>query len=355
MKKIILISLMLMGGLLLAQDPASSQFFFNPMYLNPAFAGTTKGGRVGGVYRNQWPNVPSKFVTYNAWGDIYNPLFHGGLGFIAQQDISGEGLMKTTTFGLIQSFERAIPKIVRIRAGYNVSMINKRVDWSKLVFSDQLDAVQGQIYQSKAIPGAAAGKIMVDFDAGFMLDFPKFRLKESQITNTFGYVANHLTQPNQALTGGNAPLPMKHTVHYTMVISIADNNPNEKSLYISPNIIWEKQGNFTTSNFGFYVTRDPLIAGLFYRKKQTLNFKDSDAFILYLGLRKELSETVAMRVGYSYDVTISRLTSNTMGSHEVSLIFEFKRAELFSKNHKLHKRNKRAMECEDFGSKSMIF
>jgi type IX secretion system PorP/SprF family membrane protein len=354
--KRILVTLLLFFELgMFAQDPASSQFFFNPMYLNPAFAGTTRGGRVGGVYRNQWTSVPSKFTTYNAWADIYNPAFHGGLGVIAMQDVSGEGTLKTSSFGIIQSFERAIPKIVRIRAGYNVCVINKRVDWSKLVFSDQLDAVHGQMYQTKAIPGPSAGRTLIDFDAGFMLDFPKFKIGESQITNTIGYVNNHITQPNQSLAGDNAPLPMKHTIHYTMVISIADKNPNEKSLYISPNLIWEKQGNFTTSNVGFYVTRDPLIAGLFFRKRQTLNFRSSDAMIVYLGLRKDLGGSAAMRIGYSYDLTVSNLAANTMGSHELSLIMEFKGAELFSKNHKLRKRNKRAMECEDFGTKSMIF
>lgn len=360
MKKIITYILLLFFMLqdiqvLHAQDPASSQFFFNPMYLNPAFAGTTKGARFGGIYRNQWPNVPSKFVSYNAWGDIYNPLFHGGLGFIAMQDVSGEGMFKTTSIGLIQSYERAIPKIVRLRAGYNVTMINKKIDWSRLVFPDQLDPVMGQVYQTKANPGNAAGKTFIDFTAGFMADFPKFKIGESQVTNTIGYVMNHLTEPQQSVIGGTATLPAKHTVHYTMVISIADANPNEQTLYISPNIIWEKQGNFSNSVLGFYVTRDPLIGGLFYRKRKFESFKDSDAMIFYLGVKAAFSKYSDMRIGYSYDVTVNKLSSNTLGAHELSLVFEFKNATLFSKNHKLKKRNKRAIDCEDFGSKSLIF
>lgn len=339
-----------------AQDPVSSQFFFNPMYLNPAFAGTTKGARFGGIYRNQWPNIPSKFVTYNAWGDIYNPLFHGGLGIIAMQDVSGEGKYKTTTIGFIQSYERAIPKIVRLRAGYNITLMNKKVDWSQLVFPDQLDPVMGQIYQSKAQPGNTAGKTFVDFTAGFMADFPKFRVGESQITNTIGYVMNHLTEPQQSVIGGTATLPKKHTVHYTMVISLSnDVNPKENALYISPNIIWEQQGKFSNSVLGFYVTKDPLIGGLFFRKRKFGNFTDSDALIIYLGVKANFNKYSDVRIGYSYDLSVNKLSGNSFGAHELSLVFDFKQATMFSHNSKLKRRNKKAVDCEDFGSKSLIF
>ncbi len=339
-----------------AQDVASTQFFANPMYLNPAFAGTTKGARFGGVYRNQWMNVPSKFVTYNAWGDIYNPLFHGGLGFIAMQDVSGEGFMKTTTLGIIQSYERAIPKIIRIRAGYTIGMISKRLDWSKLTFSDQLDAVQGDIYPTKALQGPNNGRTVLNLDAGFMIDAPKFTLGNSQITNTLGYVMNHLTQPEDGLSGGTKSfMPRKNTLHYTMVISISDANPNERSLYISPNFIYEQQKQFRTYNWGIYVTKDPLIAGMFYRKRMVLDYKNSDAFIVYLGLKTDFSKHAALRIGYSYDLTISGLASNTYGSHEISLSLEFKDKKMFSNNRKLKNRNRRATQCEDFGSKSLLF
>jgi type IX secretion system PorP/SprF family membrane protein len=338
-----------------AQDPASSQFFFNPLYLNPAFAGTTKGARFGGIYRNQWPNVPSKFVSYNAWGDIYNPLFHGGLGLIAMQDVSGEGMFKTTTIGFVQSYERAIPKVVRLRAGYNITAINKKIDFSRLVFPDQLDPVMGQIYASKANPVVAAGKTFIDFTAGFIADAPNFTIGGSQVTNTVGYVMNHLTEPQQSVIVGNGTLPRKHTLHYTMIVSVKGEGPKEKITYISPNIIWEKQGNFTSSVVGFYVTKAPLIGGLFYRKREFANFRDSDAFIVYLGVKYDFSKTSDVRIGYSYDVTINKLSSNALGAHELSIVFDFKGASMFSKNMKLKRKHKKAMDCEDFGSKSLIF
>ena len=46
-----------------AQDPQFSQFYAAPLYLNPAFAGSSELARVGINYRNQWPAMPGNFVT----------------------------------------------------------------------------------------------------------------------------------------------------------------------------------------------------------------------------------------------------------------------------------------------------
>ena len=48
----------------IGQDPEFSQFFANPLYLNPAFAGTTELPRTVLNYRNQWPQKGATFTTY---------------------------------------------------------------------------------------------------------------------------------------------------------------------------------------------------------------------------------------------------------------------------------------------------
>ena len=49
-----------------AQDPAFSQFYSNPLYLNPAFAGTNICPRVSLNYRDQWPGIGRTYVTTSA-------------------------------------------------------------------------------------------------------------------------------------------------------------------------------------------------------------------------------------------------------------------------------------------------
>ena len=101
--------------------------------------------------------------------------------------------------------------------------------------------------------------------------------------------------------------------------------------------------------------RKPMLAGLFYRKKQFLSFKDQDSFILFIGLCYDLNKSAMFRIGYSYDFTINNLATNTMGSHEITISIEFRNKKLFAKNAKLRRRNKRAVECTDFGDRSILF
>ena len=49
-----------------AQDPQFSQFYANPLFLNPALAGFIDCGRVNLNYRNQWPSLANAYITYSA-------------------------------------------------------------------------------------------------------------------------------------------------------------------------------------------------------------------------------------------------------------------------------------------------
>ena len=61
---------------------------------------------------------------------------------------------------------------------------------------------------------------------------------------------------------------------------------------------------------GSEVKKGSLIGGVWYRNK--------DAFILTLGVESNM-----IKVGYSYDVTMSKLSIISGGSHEVSLAINF--------------------------------
>jgi type IX secretion system PorP/SprF family membrane protein len=63
-----------------SQDPTFSQFYANPLYLSPSFAGATEEYRLGMNYRNQWPAVPGVFHTYSISFDKAMPNFNSGIG-----------------------------------------------------------------------------------------------------------------------------------------------------------------------------------------------------------------------------------------------------------------------------------
>lgn len=297
-----------------AQDPQFSQFYANPLYLNPAFAGSARCPRAVMNYRNQWPAITGTFVTYSASYDQHVDPISGGLGLLVTQDVAGQGTLNTTRVSAIYSYQRAISKTWSIKAGFEVTYFQKSLDWNKLTFGDQIDPRRGFIYQTNDIPrGGVVNNI--DFSSGLLLFNEMF---------FFGIAAHHLTQPNESLIVGTSRLPRRWTGHAGATIPVGDRNSD---VSLSPNILYQVQGDFQQLNLGLYVNKSPFVAGVWYRWQ--------DALIVMLGV-----QTNTIRVGYSYDLTLNRLGIGTGGSHEVSLALQF--------NCKPPKKKFRVINCPSF-------
>src|SRR6478735_598008 len=91
-----------------AQDPQFTQFYANPLYLNPAFAGTARCPRICMNYRNQWPNLSGNYVTYSFSGDMHVDALGGGLGVLVTTDDQARGTLKTTNASLLYSYQAVI-------------------------------------------------------------------------------------------------------------------------------------------------------------------------------------------------------------------------------------------------------
>ena len=288
-----------------AQDPEFTQFYANPLYLNPAFAGTARCPRLVMNYRNQWPGLSGTFVTTSASYDQHVESIQGGLGLLVTNDRAGKGTLNTTRVSGIYSYQQPISRNFSLKAGFEATYFQKALDWSKLTFGDQIDPRRGFIYETQDIPrGGTVNN--VDFSAGLLGFSEKWYI---------GAAVHHLTEPNESLVVGTSRLPMKYTVHAGAVLPIDKRNRNSNST-ISPNVLYRKQGEFQQLNFGLYVSKGPIVGGVWYRG---LLFGDyRDAFILLVGI-----QTDVVKFGYSYDVTVSELTPATGGSHEVSLQIQF--------------------------------
>ena len=99
MKKLILLFLFLatiQSDVVLAQDPEFSQFYANPIHLNPAFAGAARCLRLALNYRNQWPGLSRTFITYSASYDQHVVAIGGGVGLLIMNDKAGERTLAKT-------------------------------------------------------------------------------------------------------------------------------------------------------------------------------------------------------------------------------------------------------------------
>jgi type IX secretion system PorP/SprF family membrane protein len=278
-----------------AQDPQFTQFYANPLYLNPAFAGTARCPRICMNYRNQWPNLSGTYVTYSASYDQHIDAISGGLGLIVTQDDQAHGTLKTTNVNLIYSYLLPVTREFSIKFGLQAGFFQKALDKSKLNFGDMIDARRGFVWNTnEVIP--STNKSNLDFGGGILGYSKRYFI---------GAAFHHITQPDEGLQGPSK-LPLKITGHAGAVIPLEKGGDS----YISPNVLFMQQQNFTQLNLGLYFVRGSFVGGLWYR--------NSDAFIVLIGL-----QTDHFKVGYSYDVTVSKLSSNTAGSHEISMQMQF--------------------------------
>jgi type IX secretion system PorP/SprF family membrane protein len=336
MIKRLLLGLLLFAGLTAtAQDPQFTQFYANPMYLNPAFAGSARCPRVAINYRNQWPALKKTYITTSASYDQHFDMLNGGVGLMVMNDKAGEGTIATTNISGVYAYQLNINRKLSMRFGLQGTYVQKKLDWDKLTFGDMIDPRYGFVYETQEVRPKESRSFM-DFSSGMIIYSSK----------VYGGVAvHHMTQPDEAfIVKGSSKLPMKVTAHVGALLPVGDgagrgyrgNVNKDEGTFISPNLLYQQQGSFNQLNVGMYILHSPIVGGLWYRGNFGKDkFISSDSFIALIGLQRGM-----FKFGYSYDVTVSSLSNSTGGSHELSLGLQFEC--------KVKKKRFRAISCPSF-------
>lgn len=291
-----------------AQDPQFTQFYSNPVYLNPAFAGSNVCPRLVMNYRNQWPSFSANFVTTAVTYDQKADLLSGGLGFTVMSD-NVANTLKTNNASLVYSYHQNITRKFSLNFGLQGTFIQKSVDVSKLTFGDMIDPRRGFVYSTNDYIMTEPLNVL-DFSAGILGFSENF---------FFGIAVHHLTQPEESLvfsptnSSSSSFLPRRYSAHLGLEIPVKSQTQSmfaSKKETISPSILFNKQGDAQELNVGIYYRNGNLVGGVWYR--------NNDSFIVTFGIQTE-----SLRIGYSYDLTTSNLSVVSGGSHEVSLAFRF--------------------------------
>lgn len=301
----------LAGSVLHAQDAEFSQFYANPLFLNPAFAGATDCGRLNLNYRNQWPSLNHAFVTYNISYDQNIPNFNSGIGLLVMSDQQGDNALNRTYVSGFYSYKLQVSNPVLVSFGVKGSYYQEKINWQKFIFNDQIEATTGNtIGPSQEVPPSKTSINAIDFSAGAIVSYlDKFFA---------GVAVDHLTQPNIAFyEGTNSKLPMKIAVHGGVTANLSKGTlgyASEGDWILQPNLLYMQQDQFHQLNVGVYLSKYPFVTGVWFRH----NFQNPDAAIVLVGLTYN-----QFQFGYSYDVTMSNIGGKAGGAHEISFSWKF--------------------------------
>lgn len=314
-----------------AQDAQFTQFYAAPTYLSPAFAGTSLQSRFSMIHRMQWPSIPGAFTTYAAAYDQYLSEAKSGIGVIMLHDRSGSGALRYSSVTAQYAYEIELKRKVYLRPALEFGFVNHAVDFSRLTFGDQL-ARGGDVATYEDMDGRSANYT----DAGFGLLFftPKTWL---------GMAMHHLNEPNQSLLLNEARVPRSFSMHggRRFVVRTAVIKKHKQSVVAAFN--YRAQGKYDQLDVGMYYEQHPFYAGLWYRglpifKAYAPGYQNNDAIAVVMGVVVN-----DWRIGYSYDLTISKLAGYTAGSHEISLTYEFA-----DRRKKMARYKKRTIPCAKF-------
>jgi type IX secretion system PorP/SprF family membrane protein len=311
-----------------AQDPHFSQYWANPLYLNPAQTGMFGCNyRFVGIFRSQWNSIlkDEAVPMYRTVGASFDMRFNKG---IWRNDAIGAGLMflndraGESRFGTNQlNFSFAYLKAFGYQAknylsfGFQAGAAQRSMN-GDLRFGNQFD---GEGY-NPALPSGEVvnfGNFMFfDINAGlFWYYAPKKR------TNVFaGAFAYHLNRPSQSFYGGNeAKMFMKYGLHGGAQFPLA------AQVDLLPGLLFMTQGPAIETNIGTMVkwffdagtpTGNAFYFGPYYRIVRGIDAPlNSEALIL--AARMDYGN---FTFGASYDLNFSQLTdaSNARGGFEVS-------------------------------------
>ena len=296
-----------------AQDPVYSQYYNAPLQLNPALAGNSISPFLSANVRVQWPSLSSAYNSYSLNYDQQIEGSNSGFGIGILNDQAGNGILKHTKINATYAYTMRVNSDHFIRGGVRAGFIQQSLDWDKLIFGDAIDPQFGAISPGGTrFPTAEiqpGNTNTTSFDIGFGLVYagPDFYL---------GVAIDHLNNPSdEFLTNRekNFPgIPPRYTVHAGYEISLDKGNKLQESTFITPNILFTRQGGFTQLNMGLNLQVRQLVGGLGYR----ISNVNGDALIFAAGMRVEEWKFV-----YSFDFTTSQLGISQGGAHELGIVY----------------------------------
>lgn len=307
-----------------AQDIHLSQFWANPLYLNPAQTGMFNGDyRVAAAYRNQWAAVPVPYSTLSFCGDtkfdkVFSQHSSVGVGLVFNNDVSGDSRYSINQFYLPLSYIQRFKGDTNLSISLGVSpgFTNLAFNTRKLTYDNQFD---GDAYNPSLPSGEnypTQSKTYFDLGTGLAA---QYKLKWAGYIS-IGTSLSHLTRPNISFFKSDGVNLYTKSNTYVSV-----KYPLKELLFLHVDAMYETQGPFhetvLASRIGYVVNKESNIS-----VNIGLSARVGDAAIALLGM-----DYKALRVGIAYDINTSKFTpaTNKRGAIEFCLLYIFNKAPVF--------------------------
>lgn len=291
LKKYISVFILLLPLSLLAQqDPQFNQYFFNPLSINPAYAGSRGMLSAVAVHRSQWVGFEGAPET-QAFA-LHSPSRDKKMGFGFQALTDKIGPKSTVAISGDYAYSIRLAR-GRLAFGLRASIYNYQFDWDKIEYKETRGAVNAGT-ESYLIPS---------FDFGLYYYDRK---------NYLGLEFTHLNQGKLGVQSDNVNIESTSRQEAQIIATAGRAFKINRLLVLKPSILIKTANNrpaFIDLN-GSVLIWNKLWLGMSYRRGY-----GAVAIVEY-------NINQALRIGYSYDISVTSLGRQNGGSHEIFIGYD---------------------------------
>lgn len=294
MKKSAIICLLIVacGHLYAQQDPIFTQYMFNKLAINPAYAGSSEALSLDLIDRFQWVGVEGgpNTLSFTAQTNVPNP--HIGIGLYAFRDALGP----TIETGLMGSFAyRILFPQATLSLGAQFGFDYMDIDWGALNPEDPNDPLLQDQVKNRAAPDAGVGVYF--YSKKYYVGISSTHLLQNKIvvsqdvddeTTSFSKLMRHF----YAMGGGIISITDNLDFRPALLVKYVANAPVQADLSLAlliHNVFW---------------------IGVSYRTENCMT------------LMAEVNVMKNLHIGYSYDAWFNQLQSYNKGSHEIRIGYD---------------------------------
>jgi type IX secretion system PorP/SprF family membrane protein len=332
-----LITLLLSGTALLAQDYHMSQYDATTLYMNPALTGMYGDSwgdyKIYNDYRSQWASLAQPYATiyvaYDMPIKIADKDFGVG-GYIIDNRSPAGGFNTLTVMPSIayNITGNGASKFISgsssgkhyLTTGLQLGFFYKDFNPTNFTYDDQYSSDQGTFDQSIPSGESFAKTSMIKFDVNLGIYY-KYIEKGKMFHPFAGFSIQHVTEPNESFTSYKDILPMRFNLNGGCDVAV-----NEQ-LKLVPTFLYMNQASVPEEDIGLIAYYK--IQRSAYTPLLGCDYRFNDAIVVHIGIKQ--NEHVFR---FSYDINTSYLNnfSGGRGAWEFSLILTgIKGAPFFAK------------------------
>lgn len=293
---VLIVVLLGIGNIRAQQEPMFTQYMFNSLTINPAYAGTINALNVNSLSRLQWVGMEGSPKTFSL--TAHSPVEGRNIGLGLTLVTDKIGPVNNTFFTVNYAYRLKVSDELTLSMGIKGGINSYRVGLTNLGIIDTGDP-QFQNNEKKISPNLGFGFYL--YEDRYFVGFSAPKLIQTKIDDEYATDDNQLKRHYFIVGGYNWQINNDWVLKPSLLIKMVAGSPISNDITVHT------------------LYKDWIGGGMVYR------IGDALGLFAYCKVYKELN------IGYGFEYSLNGLSGINSGTHEIMLTYNF---DVFTKDKK---------------------